>query len=144
MYAYAPNVWGWVDPLGLKCGKATIRQYENGYPEGHFTIEIDDGINKLHTEQIITSQDFSTATIRKVHSTGNPVNTKVIEISDATSAMNYQKSLINKELGSYDVLNNSCLSHAVDVLEQGGEKAVVKTRLGYAKFLRKNGFDLLK
>jgi hypothetical protein len=150
VYAYGPNVWNWADPLGLKCedtskkGTATIRQYENGYPEGHFTVEIDDGVKKLHTEQVITSADYSTTTIRQVPPSGPPVTTKVVEIPDAESAMNYQKSLIGKELGPYDVHTNSCLSHTVDVIEKGGGKAVSKTRLGLAKFLRKNGFGLLK
>ncbi len=150
VYAYAPNVWGWVDPLGLACedisnkGTATIRQYENGYPEGHFTVEIDDGVNKLHTEQVITSSDYSTTTIRRVPPSEPPVTTKVIEIPDASGAMNYQKSLIGKDLGPYDVHTNSCLSHAVDVIEKGGGQTVSKTRLGLAKFLKKQGFGLLK
>jgi hypothetical protein len=137
-------VWGWVDPLGLECkkGTATIRQYENGYPEGHFSIEIDDGVNQLHTEQLITKKDRSATSIYET-SVENPVNTKVIEIPDASNAMNYQKSLIGKELGAYDTHNNSCLSHVVDVLESGGAKPVSKTDLGYGKFLMKNGFSRL-
>jgi uncharacterized protein RhaS with RHS repeats len=150
VYAYAPNVWGWIDPLGLECkdasnkGTATIRQFENGHPEGHFTVEIDDGVKKLHTEQVITSRDYSTTTIRQVPPSGSPVSTKVVDIPDATSAMNYQKSLIGKELGPYDVHTNSCLSHGVDVIEKGGGITVSKTRLGLAKFLKKQGFGLLK
>jgi hypothetical protein len=54
-----------------------------------------------------------------------------------------KKSIVGQELGAYDAYNNSCLSHVVDVLENGGAKPVSKSRLGYAKFLRKNGFSLL-
>jgi RHS repeat-associated protein len=135
VYAYAPNVWGWVDPLGL-CpkdvstkGKAIIRQFENGYPEGHFTIEIDDGVKRLHTEQLITKKDRSATSIFETPIENNPVHTKVIDIPDATSAIGYQKSLIGKELGTYDAYKNSCLSHVVDVLESGGAKPVNKTDL---------------
>jgi hypothetical protein len=138
-----PNVWNWIDPLGLKCGKATIRQYENGYPEGHFTVEIDDGVNRFHTEQLITKKDRSATSIFNTYVENNAAHTKVIDIPDATSAMEYQKSLIGKELGAYDTHQNSCLSHVVDVMESGGAKPVSKTDFGYGKFLMKNGFSRL-
>jgi hypothetical protein len=84
---------------------------------------------RIGTEQVITSRDFSTTTIRQVPPSEPPATTKVVEIPDATSAMNYQRSQIGKELGPYAVYANSCLSHAVDVIEKGGGKAVSKSGL---------------
>ena len=47
------------------------------------------------------------------------------------------------DLGHYDAISNICLSHVADVVNAGGG-TMSKTRLGYAKFLRGNGFNLLK
>ena len=145
LYGYVKDTNGWMDPLGLACGKATIKQFENGHPEGHFSIEITDGTDTLHTHQVITTDDHSATTIIQgtTRDLGPPANVKAVDIADATAAMDYQKSLMHTDLGPYDAISNSCLSHVADVINAGGG-TIGKTRLGYAKFLRGNGFSLFK
>ncbi|WP_159295715.1 RHS repeat domain-containing protein [Tenacibaculum maritimum] len=153
LYAYVKDSNTWLDPFGLDCskkGKATIRQFENGHPEGHFSIEIEFNGNKLHTHQVITAVDHSSTRI--VNAGGSSgvsqlklANTKVIDLEDAEGAMRKQVELMNKgDLGVYDVYKNSCLTHVTDVLGDGGYGTVSNSRLGMAKFFRKNGFQLLK
>lgn len=149
-YQYAPNPTGWIDPFGLSCkeGKAIIRQYENGHPEGHFTIEIIIGDTRYNTHQVITSRnDHSKTTIVRAgkFSKGNvPVHEAIIDLPDAQAAMNKQKNMINEELGVYDPIENSCLSHVCDIVEVGGTPSVTRTDKGYMRFTRKNGFRLLR
>jgi len=144
-YQYAPNPVGWVDPFGLSCkeGYAIVRQFENPYQEGHFTIEIVEGDISYHTDQVITSPDWSTTSIRRsgnAFSGKTPLAETIIPIKDAASARSLQKSLINAELGAYDPINNSCLSHVFDVLEAGGHESQNRHPLTYGKFFKKHGF----
>ncbi len=150
-YQYAPNPTGWVDPLGLTakegdCGVAIIRQYENGYQEGHLTIEIIDGDISYHTDQVITSDDKSSTTIRRSNKAFEgevPVAVVEIPIPNAEAARNLQKQLINENLGEYDAINNSCVSHVCDILEAGGHKKINRHELSYAKFYKRNGLKRL-
>ncbi|WP_445768430.1 hypothetical protein [Rheinheimera sp.] len=99
------------------------------------------------THQVITSQERDQTTIIRAGGYNEQhivVHEAIIPLADAQAAREYQKSLINSELGVYDPINNSCLSHVLDVLEKGGGKAYSKTELGYGRFFRKNGFQLLK
>ncbi|MCV9933722.1 RHS repeat-associated core domain-containing protein [Flavobacterium sp. LS1R47] len=150
-YAYVHDSNSWVDIFGLDPGKAIINQFKNGHPEGHYTIEIQTQRgSSLTTHQVITSENHSTTKItNNTNGLGsNPyelVQTSTINLADADAAMKYQKESVKiSDLGKYDAINNSCLSHVTDVLENGGEAPVSKTRLGYAKFLRRNGFNLIK
>ncbi len=95
------------------------------------------------TDQVITSSDWSTTTIRRsgtVFSNLTPVNQTKIPLKDAEAARKLQKDLINEELGPYDPIGNSCLSHVCDVLEAGGHSEITRHPLSYGKFLKKNGF----
>lgn len=144
-YQYAPNPTGWVDPLGLTCkeGYAIVRQYENGFQEGHFTVEIVQEDISYQTDQVILNKDWSSTTIRRSKNSfaGKiPIAEAIIPLSNATGAREFQKSLINSELGKYDPITNSCLSHVFDVLEAGGEPVQNRHPLSYAKFYKKNGF----
>jgi uncharacterized protein RhaS with RHS repeats len=148
-YQYVPNPTGWIDPLGLSCkeGTAIVRQYDNGHAEGHFTVEIVHGDAKYMTHQVITKDDMSQTTIRRASTYAEgktPVHETIINLPDANAAMQYQKNMINMELGQYDALNNSCLSHVCDVVEAGGGSPVSRSRLGYGKFLKKQGFGILQ
>ena len=130
-------------------GTETIRQYENGYPEGHFSVEIYDKNygTSFSTHQVINDypNNKSTTIVNANMLRNDPfVHETTISIKNPTSAMNYQRSLINKELGAYDKYSNSCLSHVCDVLEVGGHRTISKTRLGYGKFLRREGFERLE
>ena len=139
----------WIDPLGLTCkeGIAIIRQYDNGHPEGHFTVEIIHGDSDYLSHQVITADDNSKTTIRRAGAYAGgktPVHEAVIKLPDANAAMQYQKNMINTELGVYDPIKNSCLSHVCDVLEAGGNPAIGRSNLGYGKLMRKQGFGLLR
>ena len=148
-YQYAPNHINWIDPLGLTCkeGHAIVRQFSNGFQEGHFTIEIVQGDLGYATHQVITASNREKTTIARAGSYNEKnavVHEAIIPLPNAQAARDYQKSLINCELGAYDPTKNSCLSHVFDVLEAGGGKAYSKSELGYGRFFRKNGFNLLK
>jgi hypothetical protein len=143
IYTYAPNMWGWIDPLGLCKGKATIR---HSFPEpenrfGHYSVEVKHGNNTLHTEQVITSYDYSTTTIDKVNQIYSeaPVKEITIDLPNAKGAMEYQRSMINKELGPYSEKTNSCVEHVCNVLRAGGVD-VPNSALGQFKFLKGLGF----
>ncbi|MEE2000620.1 RHS repeat-associated core domain-containing protein [Alkalimonas sp. MEB108] len=147
-YQYAPNHINWVDPLGLTCkeGYAVIRQFENGYAEGHFTVEVVWNDLNYATHQVITSSDKSTTTIIRAGSYNSgktPAHESIVKLEDAESAMKLQKNLINEELGIYDPIENSCVSHVVDILNAGNTSQIGKSPLSYAKFLRKSGFSQL-
>jgi len=147
-YQYAPNPLGWIDPLGLcKEGYAVVRQYENDHPEGHFTVVVViDDIN-YNTHQVVTKEDYSqTKIVRAGNATKNRVisHEAIVELPDPQAALEYQKSMINTELGEYDKINNSCLSHVCDVLDAGGAPAIERSRRGYFKFLKGSGFGRLK
>ncbi len=115
-YQYADNPTGWTDPFGLACkeGIAIIRQYENGHPEGHFTIDIVYDEISYNTHQVIIGPNKSQTTIVRA---GQYTNGKTaaheakIHLPNAQSALEYQKNMINVELGVYDKIDNSCLSH---------------------------------
>ena len=149
LYGYVKDTNEWVNPFGLACGEATIRQFENGHAEGHYTVEITEGENALHTHQVIFSRgDQSQTTIIKATEMGQPVHVHTFDVPDATAAMNHQKSLMMTDeriidLGQYNAISNSCLSHVADVVNAGGG-AMSKTQLGYAKFLSRSGFRRLK
>lgn len=148
-YQYAPNHINWIDPLGLTCkeGHAIVRQFANGYQEGHFTIEIVQGDLGYATHQVITAPKRAKTTIARAGSYNDQhvvVHEAIIPLTDTQAARDYQKSLVNAELGAYDPVNNSCLSHVLDVLEAGGGKTYSRTELGYGRFFRKHGFNLLE
>jgi hypothetical protein len=49
-----------------------------------------------------------------------PTATYTFELSDIQSSQILQNSRMNSNLGKYNVLNNSCLSNAADILREGG------------------------
>ena len=147
-HSYAPNPIHWIDPLGLSCkeGYAIVRQFENGYREGHLTIEIIQGDIAYHTDQVIRDETNSSTTIRRSNRAfrgRDPVAVSSIPIPDAEAARNLQKSLINEELGPYDVVENSCVSHVCDILEAGGHPKIRRHQLSYARFYKQNGLKRL-
>ncbi|BFM16850.1 hypothetical protein R50073_30330 [Maricurvus nonylphenolicus] len=148
-YQYAPNPTGWVDPLGLTCkeGHAVLRLFDNGYQEGHLTIEVVLGDLSYATHQIITAKDKSQTTIVRAgrYNTQNQVAQETkIPLPNASVAIEYQKSLINEELGEYDIIDNSCYSHVFDVLEEGGHNPISRSKIGFAKFMKKNDFTKIE
>lgn len=128
-------------------GKAIIRQYENGHPEGHYTIEVKHDDLSYSTHQVVTNPDYSETTVVRAgryNLSKVPVHTAEIPLPNAQAAINKQKSLINEELGRYDTIDNSCLSHVCDIIEEGGGPAATRTQKGYMKYMRANGFKLIR
>ncbi len=57
---------------------------------------------------------------------------------NATAALAKQSELMGKgNLGPYDLVNNSCVSHVCDVLDAGGFKTPSPNGTAQIKFLRK-------
>ena len=113
-YQYAPNPMGWVDPLGLSCkeseetfsGYAVVRQIENGYAEGHLTVEIVSGELTYSTHQVITANDKSSTSIRRAGTiNGDAIKYGIvahevkIALPNAEAARLFQKDIINADLG---------------------------------------------
>ena len=120
-----------------------MRQYANDYQEGHVTIDIIEDDSSYQTDQVITSLDRSSTTIRrsgKAFENRVPLAEAKIPLSDAGSARDLQKSLINENLRIYDPIDNSCVSHVCDILEAGGHPEINRHPISYAKFYKKHGF----
>ena len=147
-YQYAPNPVNWVDPLGLSCkgGYAVVRQFINGRQEGHFTIEVLHSDLNYATHQVITTEDWSETTIVRAggfNEKGHLVREAKIPLPNAELAIITQKNMIRQELGPYNVYENSCLSHVVDILSAGEGPKYDKTRRGYFQFFKENDFGRL-
>jgi RHS repeat-associated protein len=126
MYAYAPNVWGWADPLGLSCenkGKGTLHYYSPeslGQDLPHFSVETA-GNKSLHTHQVITDRSGQMQSTTMTHAQGLPSPTKSIDLDlpDVSAAQKLQIERIGENLGPYNPRTNSCLTNAADVLRAG-------------------------
>lgn len=128
-----------------------MRQIENGYQEGHLTVEIVMGDLDYATHQTITSNDKSTTTIRragKVNTdaikSGIVVHEARIALPNAQAALGFQKEIKNAELGKYDLIENSCYSHVFDVLEAGGHAPIQRSKRGFFKFMKTNNFGRIE
>jgi len=120
-------------------------QFENGYTEGHFTIEVFyDGMG-YSSHQVIGEDRSDTTIIRagKYNSSKKAVHESIIKLEDAEAAQTLQKNMINEQLGEYDAIENSCVSHVIDIINAGNSTQISKSKLGYARFMRKNGFAQL-
>ncbi len=102
-------------------GTANIYQYEGTSTNrfGHYAIETEFNGTKVMTDQVITSSDLSTTTIR-TRSTGDAINVAKVELPNAKAAQKYQNNQIGKQLGAYDKRCNSCVNHVGGVLREGG------------------------
>ncbi|MGY3792179.1 DUF6443 domain-containing protein [Aquimarina sp. 433] len=104
-----------------EAGTATVFQYEAtpDNPFGHYAIETNFNGNSVMTDQVITSADLSTTTIR-TRTAENPTNTAEIQLPNAKAAQDYQNGQVGKQLGVYDKKCNSCVNHVGNVLRNGG------------------------
>ena len=99
------------------------------------------------SHQVVTAEDYSQTTIVRAgkYTAGKtPVHEAIIKLPDAEAALQYQKNMINTELGAYHALENSCLSHVCDVLEAGGNAKIGRSDFGYGKFMKRKGFGRLR
>ena len=101
---------------------------------------------EYNTHQVISSidDDSQTKIVRanKYFKDEVPAHEAIIELPNAQAALDFQKSMINEGLGQYDTIDNSCLSHVVDVLNNGGLD-ISKSKREYFKLLKSNGFGRL-
>ena len=85
------------------------------------------------TTQSIQSllRGYSRALYQQLNSQDDIIPSKSvsIDIPNAISAIDYQKSLIEKDLGAYEVKTNSCVDHISEVLREGGVN-IPKSPLG--------------
>ncbi|MEZ4827688.1 MAG: hypothetical protein R3C61_15610 [Bacteroidia bacterium] len=117
-------------------GIATIYKYKPtpGNRFGHYAVETEFKGNKVMTDQVITSEDLSTTTIRK-RDPGVYLNKTEIRIDDAKRAQTYQWDMVDKELGPYDPMCNSWIDHVCNVLREGGV-SVPKGGVSQLKYLK--------
>ena len=106
-------------------GIAVIKGYApspgDQYP--HFTVEVHYRDEVIETEQVITRLDYSQSRIETVLSPRTPAQSITLPLPDAKAAQDFQRSVMNTELGPYG-LNNSCVTHVCDVLRAGGAEGV--------------------
>jgi len=142
---YAINPLQWIDPLGLTSGKAIIRHYDTGFRTGHYTVETHQGARKIHTHQVTIDEQKNTTIIdeKKYNQMGSdPVIREVeIDLPDAAAAQKYQRSVEEKDGGTYDEATNSCMTHVGNVLRAGGV-AVPEEPRAQGKYFVKQGFKL--
>jgi hypothetical protein len=102
-------------------GSATIMQHP-GQPV-HFSIGVSGADGTLQTHQVITSLDGSATSIVNAAdiSAGDVVRSGTLDLPNATAAMERQSDLIGAgNIGPYDAVLNSCVSHVSYILSAGG------------------------
>lgn len=95
----------------------------------------------MNTHQITTPDQEHSRIVEASKNMSMPlVHQAIIELPNAAAAMQFQRTVMEfNDLGKYDLIGNSCLSHVADVLSVGGKK-MDKSRIGYARFITKHGF----
>jgi len=127
----------WVALLGIipggkyltkagKAGEAIVYLYKG--VDRHFSILVKRGDKVVHTEQVIIDEAMSTTISKYLDNYGDEIRKQFeFALPDAVAAQKYQKKLLNKNTGKYDLDTNSCLSHACDVLREGGLEVPTNT-----------------
>jgi hypothetical protein len=108
------------------CGEITLHKWapEAEGESPHFSIEVSDGKTSLHTEQIITADDYSSTEIVKFQPGLKKVSSTTIRLPNPQMAMDFQRQLMRAgDLGKYDKIGNSCISHCMVVGQKGGLQA---------------------
>lgn len=116
-------------------GTATLMEHP-GSPM-HASIQVTDGTTTVHTHQVITAADMSsTQIVTAAQAPPGPVTGAVtVPLSNAQAALKRQAQLIKQgDLGPYDRITNSCLSHVADVVEAGGAKPPPPSPAGSAQW----------
>ncbi len=114
---------------------------------GHYSVEVVQPRtgNRVHTHQWY-NDDESAMTIRderkeKMLRSQPLLHTEHIPLQDADAAQAYQRSVIGKPDGAYDVKTNSCQTHVANVLRAGGE-SVPPGAGPQQKYLLRKGFPV--
>jgi len=139
--AYVPDPLVWQDPFGLSACRdesyAEVSHYSGNEenPFGHYAIRVVSGDREQFSHQVITSDDHAHTTISQRPPQREPEKIVRVPLPEATKAMDYQRSMLGKELGPYDRRTNSCVDHVAETLRQGGVD-VPNGPLGQFKYLR--------
>ncbi len=124
-YQYAPNPIAYLDPLGLARGRCTVYWYNHvGGATGHYTVKTIAGTGSMHTEQQNSGDETWIARVSGVNQ-AEPVNSATFDLPDVGAAQKFQRAQTRAgdagdSNGAYDVANNSCMTHVMDVLNAGG------------------------
>jgi hypothetical protein len=89
----------------------------------HFSVEVESEDSVLNTHQVVSGPNGSSTEIVTVDDAdpGTLVRSKTVEFPTADNAIARQEALrAQGDLGQYDAITNSCVSHVCDVLEAGG------------------------
>jgi hypothetical protein len=121
---------------GGSTGTATVFQHP-GQPL-HVSIDVTHGATSLQTHQVIFSIDKTMTRIVSATDVpaGSVVRSASVELPSAAAAMARQQELMAiPNLGSYDVIENSCVSHVCEFLTSGGELAPQQHGSAQLRFL---------
>jgi RHS repeat-associated protein len=103
-------------------GTATVIEHSSR----HASVVVRAGDQVLHTEQLILAGRQTT--IGTVEGAAPTLREFTVGLPDAVAAMRYQRSVIGRSTGYYDVATNSCVTHCGDVLRAGGLEVPGTTR----------------
>jgi len=108
----------------------------------HFSVSVVDGAESLQTHQVVFSE---TGSVTRIVATAEVPPGRVlasVEVPlDAQAALAKQRALMGIDnLGQYDKVTNSCVSHVSDVLQAGGVATPAAEGSAQLRFL----LDLLK
>ncbi|MGV9317273.1 polymorphic toxin-type HINT domain-containing protein, partial [Streptomyces sp. NPDC003691] len=106
------------------CGEITLHKWEGENPgdSPHFSIEVSNGSTSRHTEQIILAKDYSSTAIYNFRPGLKKVSSTTIRLPNPNAALEEQRRLVQDagDLGAYDKIGNSCISHCMVVGQAGG------------------------
>jgi RHS repeat-associated protein len=135
IYAYAPNVWGWVDPLGLCKDKAKVHvAYRKNKPVGHNVIGIEIPNEGTRWYDLVLTEDVGglkglvkggQATMLRGQSKISKryrIATREVDLDSAKAMLSKAEDLQGSGTGPYKILSNSCTSTVADILKAGGTK----------------------
>jgi RHS repeat-associated protein len=144
VYAYAPNVWGWADPLGLcveeSSGTATVHWHDNRGPDtafGHYSVETDVGGKTIHTHQL-GAPGTDTMISTDLNGVVSSTKSHTFDLPNAKAAQEFQLKNLDKIGPSYDTKTRSCVTHVGEVLREGGLDVPTNPG-GQFKYLKKAG-----
>ncbi len=113
--------WARVNPIPplakkvSKQGTATIKLHKNR----HFSVEVKKGNQSLSTHQVRDGNKTRIVETSQVDP-GDVIDSRQVDLPDAEAAWKRQRDLMDQEdLGPYDRVNNSCLSHCCDIAKHG-------------------------
>jgi hypothetical protein len=101
---------------------ADVYAWYRGRATPHFAIKVTLGKNSIATELNYVDETFTDAQIIPVSDQKLSTHHGVTRtpLPNAAAAMSFQESVLNTNVGLYDIRNNCCVTHVMDVLRAGG------------------------